>query len=209
MGDGRWEMGTEFALPSTIITELANHMTIATSRISLSEFLDLPDTNPASEFIDGQIIPKPMPQGEHSTIQTDLAAAINQVAKAAKIARAYTELRCLCGQDATVPDIVVFYWDRIPVTETGRVANRFDIPPDWSIEILSPGQSQTLVMTKIFNCLANGTKLAWLIDPSESAILVITPDRRVDILTGASQLPVLEGIELVLTPTEIFSWLKL
>jgi Uma2 family endonuclease len=184
-------------------------MTIATSRISLSEFLDLPDTKPASEFIDGQIIQKPMPQGEHSTIQTDLAAAINRVGKAAKIARAYTELRCLCGQDATVPDIVVFYWDRIPVTATGRVANRFELPPDWSIEILSPGQSQTLVMTKILNCLANGTKLAWLIDPSESAILVISPDRRVDILTGDSQLPVLAGIELVLTPAEIFSWLTL
>lgn len=185
-------------------------MTIATSsRMSLSEFLDLPDTKPASEFIDGQIVQKPMPQGEHSTIQTDLSAAINQAAKATKIARAYTELRCLCGEDATVPDVTVFYWDRIPLAATGRVANRFEISPDWSIEILSPGQSQTLVMTKILNCLANGTKLGWLIDPSESAILVISPDRRVDILTGDSQLPVLEGIELVLTPAEIFNWLKL
>ena len=95
------------------------------------------------------------------------------------------------------------------MTESGRVANRFEIQPDWMIEILSPNQSQTLVMAKILNCLANGTKLGWLIDPSESAILVISPDRRIDILTGISQLPVLEGIELVLTPAKIFSWLKL
>jgi Uma2 family endonuclease len=185
-------------------------MTIATSsRISLSEFLDLPDTKPASEFINGQIIQKPMPQGEHSRIQWKLCTVINQVAEANRIACAFPELRCLCGRDATVPDITVFRWERIPLTETGRIANRFEIPPDWTIEILSPGQSQTLVMTKILNCLANGTKLGWLIDPGESAILVISPDRRVDILTGDSQLTVLEGIELVLTPTEIFSWLKL
>ena len=185
-------------------------MTIATSsRISLSEFLDLSDTKPASEFIDGKIIQKPMPQGEHNTIQTDLSAAINQVAKPLKIARAYTELRCLCGQDGTVPDITVFYWERIPLTASGRVANRFDIVPDWSIEILSPGQSQTLVMAKILNCLAHGTKLGWLIDPGASAIMVISPDQRIDILTGDSRLPVLAGIELVLTPAEIFSWLNL
>ena len=64
-------------------------------------------------------------------------------------------------------------------------------------------------MTKILNCLANGTKIGWLIDPGESAILVISPDRRVNIFVGDSQLPVLEGVELLLTPAEIFSWLEL
>ncbi len=184
-------------------------MTIAASRINLSEFLDLPDTKPASEFIDGKIIQKPMPQGEHSRIQSKLCAIVNQAAEEQRIACAFTELRCLCGQDGTVPDITVFYWERIPLTASGRVANRFDIVPDWSIEILSPGQSQTLVMAKIINCLAHGTKLGWLIDPGASAIMVIFPDRRIDILTGDSQLPVLAGIELILTPAEIFGWLNL
>ena len=184
-------------------------MTIATSQISLDDFLKLPETKPASEFIDGQIIQKPMPQGEHSTIQTDLAEAINQVAKAPKIARAYTELRCLCGRNAVVPDVSVYCWNRIPITASGQVANRFEIQPDWIIEILSPGQSQTLVMAKILNCLANGTKLGWLIDPAESAVVVILPDSRVEIFTGERQLPVLEGIDLVLTPSQIFSWLQL
>ncbi len=36
--------------------------------ITLNEFLLLPETKPAREFIDGQIIQKPMPQGEHSRI---------------------------------------------------------------------------------------------------------------------------------------------
>jgi Uma2 family endonuclease len=37
--------------------------------IGLEEFLQLPETRPASEYIDGKIIQKPMPQGEHSTLQ--------------------------------------------------------------------------------------------------------------------------------------------
>ncbi len=185
-------------------------MTIATStEMSLDDFLKLPETKPASELIDGHIIQKPMPQGEHSTIQTDLVEAINRVVKVPKIARAYTELRCLCDRNVVVPDISVFYWDRIPMTAAGKVANRFEIQPDWTIEILSPEQSQTVVMAKILNCLANGTKLGWLIDPAESAIVVIFPDSKVDIFSGERQLPVLEGIDLALTPSQIFGWLQL
>lgn len=40
---------------------------------TLEEFLKLPETKPASEYIDGQIIPKIMPQGKHSVIQAELA----------------------------------------------------------------------------------------------------------------------------------------
>ena len=43
-----------------------------TKPLTLDEFLKRPETKPASEFIDSQIIQKPMPQGKHSTIQSDL-----------------------------------------------------------------------------------------------------------------------------------------
>jgi len=39
---------------------------------SLESFLDLPETKPASEFINGQITRKTMPQGEHSLLQGTL-----------------------------------------------------------------------------------------------------------------------------------------
>jgi len=49
--------------------------------MTLEEFLKLPETKPASEYIDGQIIQKPMPQGKHSVIQGELVSTINQVLK--------------------------------------------------------------------------------------------------------------------------------
>lgn len=45
-------------------------------------------------IFNGQIYQKPMPQGKHSTLQIELASAINQVAKPKKLAYAFTELRC-------------------------------------------------------------------------------------------------------------------
>ncbi len=35
-----------------------------TKNLTLAEFLQLPETKPASEYFDGQIIQKPMPQGK-------------------------------------------------------------------------------------------------------------------------------------------------
>jgi Uma2 family endonuclease len=37
--------------------------TDATLKLSLAEFLELPETKPASEYINGRIYQKPMPQG--------------------------------------------------------------------------------------------------------------------------------------------------
>lgn len=126
---------------------------VQVSTITLEEFLQLQETEPASEYIDGQIALKPMPQGEHSAIQTELATAINAVTRSKQIARAFTELRCTFGEVSIVPDISVFTWQRIPRKENGGVANIFAAAPDWTIEILSPDQSQTKVTKNILHCL--------------------------------------------------------
>jgi Uma2 family endonuclease len=120
-----------------------------TPQLTLEEFLSQPETKPAREYFDQEITQKPMPQGEHSTLQLRLGTAINEVALPEKKAHAFTELRCTFSGTSTVRDIAVFTWVRIPRTETGRVANKFTTYPDWMIEILSPDQSANKVMKKI------------------------------------------------------------
>ena len=184
-------------------------MSTATQTLTLKEFLKLPETKPASEFINGQVIQKPMPQGEHSRLQGKLCEAINQVGEAAKIAYAFPELRCTFSGQSVVPDIAVFRWDRILRKPSGRIENRFTIHPDWSIEILSPEQSQTRVLINLLHCVQNGTELGWLIDPDEVAVLIVWPDQRVEVLQGDSTLPVIEGLNLSLTANQLFDWLIL
>ncbi|PSB04395.1 Uma2 family endonuclease [Merismopedia glauca] len=177
-------------------------------QLILEKFLKLPETKPAKEFISGEIIQKPMPQGEHSRLQGKMCTVINQIAETTKIAYAFPELRCTFGGESIIPDIAIFRWERIPFQSSGRVANRFEIHPDWAIEILSPDQSQTKVLGKLLHCSQHGTELGWLIYPEEDSILVVFPGQRVELLTGDIQLPILSGIQLELTVKQIFSWLN-
>ncbi len=61
----------------------------------LEEFLQLPETKPASEFIDGKIIQKPIPQGEHSQItESNLSMSLTKSPKHPE--------DCLCFSRATL-----------------------------------------------------------------------------------------------------------
>jgi Uma2 family endonuclease len=177
--------------------------------ITLDEFLKLPETEPASEYIDGQIYQKPMPQGEHSRLQGKLVATINGVAEPQKIALALPELRCTFGGATIIPDVAVFRWERIPRTESGRITNRFESHPDWAIEILSPDQSQTKVLRNLLHCCKNGTELGWLILPDEAGILAVHPNQRIELLEATDTLPILSNIDLSLTVEQVFSWLNI
>lgn len=180
-----------------------------TKPLTLDEFLQLAETKPASEFIDGQIIQKPMPQGKHSTVQLDLGADLNLVLKPQRIARAYSELRCTFGGRSTVPDVTVFTWERIPRDANGKVANIFTIPPDWTIEIFSPGQSQTKVVRNILHCLTHGTQMGWLIDPEEELVFVYFADRTIAVFEEpGDRIPVPSFAESFnLTVGQLFAWL--
>ena len=180
-----------------------------TKPLTLDEFLQLAETKPASEFIDGQIIQKPMPQGKHSTIQLDLGADINRALKPQRIARAYPELCCTFGGRSTVPDVSVFTWERIPRDENGEVANTFAIAPDWMIEILSPDQSQTKVVRNILYCLAHGTQMGWLIDPEAELVFVYFADRTIAFFEElGDRIPVPPFAEsFSLTVGQMFGWL--
>ncbi len=150
--------------------------------MTLESFLALPETKPASDFIDGQIIQKSMPQGKHSIIQLDFSKVIDATARANKLARAFTELRCICGINTVVPDISVFTWEHLPIDDNGEIANVFSIAPDWMIEILSPGQRYPKAIRKIQCCLQNGTGMGWLIDPNDRAVLVHRPKKEVEVI---------------------------
>lgn len=177
---------------------------------TLNEFLLLPETKPASEFVNGKVIQKPMPQGKHSIIQTELSAYINDAFKPQRSVRAFSELRCVFGDRAIVPDIVAIASERIPRDENGDIANACNIAPDWTIEILSPDQTQTRVTKNILHCLQYGTQMGWLIDPEEKSVFVYVADRAVQVFEAAEdRLPVPEfAQDFQLTIGELFDWLR-
>jgi len=179
--------------------------------LSLDAFLQRPETKPASEFIQGKIVQKPMPKGKHSRTQQKLTAKIDIVLEDPQIALAFPELRCTFGGRSLVPDIAVFTRDRIPTQSDGNIANQFDVTPDWAIEILSPNQSSTRVISNILHCLSHGTQLGWLIDPETEMMLIYFPNQQtISLYNLDDRLPVPAfAAEIHLTLGQVFGWLKL
>lgn len=183
---------------------------IPAKTFSLEDFLQLPETKPASEYIDGQIVQKPMPQGKHSKLQGKLVTTINNLLETPKIALALPELRCTFGGRSIVPDVAVFVWQRIPIDEHGEIANSLQAYPDWTIEILSPDQNQTKVTGNILHCLNHGTEMGWLLDPEERTVLAFPHHQQPIFFEAAEALLPVPGFaaELKLTVGDLFSWLK-
>ncbi|PZD71709.1 hypothetical protein C1752_05094 [Acaryochloris thomasi RCC1774] len=82
--------------------------------------------------------------------------------------------------------------------------------PDWTIEILSPGQSYTEVVKNILHCLSHGTQMGWLIDPAEQLVFVYCPNQSTAFYEEMeAKLPVPDFAEAFdLTVKELFAWLK-
>ncbi len=180
--------------------------------LTLEEFLqqDYIDESPAYEYIDNQIIRKPMPKTHHSRIQLKLASLIESAVLKQKKFMAFTELRCTLHDRSIVPDILVVETEKIPLDEDGELENNaIFFSPIWTIEILSPNQTPTRVIDNILFCLENGTQLGWLIDSQEKMIMIFQPEKPLKIYRHDEILPIIENIDLPITPNNIFSWLKI
>lgn len=184
-------------------------MTIATERLTLEQFLKLPETKPASEYIDGEIIQKPMPKTKHSRLQGQFLRVINEVVEEPKIAYAFPELRCTFGGRSIVPDIAVLLWEQIQFDDSGEPVDDVRIAPYWAIEILSPQQSSNRVTRKIIHCLQHNCQLGWLIDPDDRSILAFLPNQQPQFFEGGDRIPVPEMIPLNITAEQVFNWLRM
>src|SRR5215213_6883430 len=111
--------------------------------LSLDEFLDQPETKPASEYVLGEVIQKPMPDEDHGSIQGFLFMVIYQFLAGTALGKVGVEWRCVFGpegeEDAFVPDVVFATHERRAVR--GRSSRKFLwTAPNLAIEVLSPDQ---------------------------------------------------------------------
>ena len=174
----------------------------ALQSVTLDEFSELPniEESPAWELINGQVLQKLMPTFHHSLLQKYLVKAIDNADSSYE---AFPELRCILTKNSVVPDITIIHKNRIPINNSAIQG-----APDWLIEILSTDQSTTKLIAKIQNCLAEGSKLGWLIDSQEEVIMLFLPEEPLRLIRGDMPLTFLDGISLQLTPNQIFRCLK-
>lgn len=168
---------------------------------ALQIFHDRPDIeeSPAWEFVESQAKRKPMPTIFHSILQKRLTAEIDRLESDYE---AFPELRCVLDRHSIVPDVTVVRRDRLPIDN-----KPIDGAPDWAIEILSPEQSTTKLISKLQLCLRSGMELGWIIDPTERVVMVLRDRDRLLLQQGEERLVTLEALKLEVTANQIFAWL--
>ncbi len=140
-------------------------MAITERRLTLAEFLELPEEEPALEYFGGRVTQKVSPKIRHGALQMSGAMLVNLFAVPRKLARAFPETRTTYGGTSTVPDVVVFRWDRIPEDEHGELPEEVFTHPDIAIEVISPGQTLRSLSSRCRWYIDNGVSLALLVEP--------------------------------------------
>jgi Uma2 family endonuclease len=170
-----------------------------TTKLTLEQFLALPETEPASEYVCGEVIQKPMPTRLHGIIQGLIAMFVAQFLLKNPLGEAGPEIRCIFGppeqRRTYVPDFVFITSGRIP-EDDASLNGPFHGAPDLAVEILSPTDRPRRVLDKILFYLRHGVRLVWVVDPEDRTVTVYTPGndggqplQGDDLLDGGDVLP--------------------
>ncbi|MFN8558747.1 MAG: Uma2 family endonuclease [Dehalococcoidia bacterium] len=162
---------------------------------SLEEFLALPETQPASEWCDGEVMQKAMPTYEHALVQSLLSFILITFLRANPLGVVGSEMRCIFGppggERTYVPDLVFIRAERL----RRGPGQPFRAAPDLAVEILSPDDRPDDVAAKVAFYLTHGVRLVWLVEPRWQTVTALTADGRSerwgadDALDGGAVLP--------------------
>ncbi|MGH2611012.1 MAG: Uma2 family endonuclease [Tepidiformaceae bacterium] len=130
-------------------------------KLSVAEYLALPEEKPYLEYICGEAVPKPMPDRYHLAVVFELMGLLYAYVKqrggfAGPEGRSEFEDRD--DPRFLLPD--VSYW--APGRETGETLLT---PPTLAIEVRSKDQSMRGLRDKCRYYRGHGVDVAWLIDP--------------------------------------------
>lgn len=174
------------------------------TKLTLAEFLALPDSDVYYEFVDGQAVPKVSAKFFHSTLQFALCRLIREWCKGrGRVLPEWAILLKCQGKDwAPVPDLTYISYERLP--KNWRRNEACPAIPELVIEIISPDQTMQEFEEKAKDYLAAGVTRVWVIDPEAILIRSFFPDGSSQIYTDNMRIvdELLPGLEL--TTRQIF-----
>jgi Uma2 family endonuclease len=136
------------------------------TKLSLQEFLDLPQSNDRVELVDGELIPKMAPTSPHSRAQKRLLRLLDDWCEQTgqgEINPEWTLALKRNGVDwAPVPDLTYISHNRIPADWDGE--GPCPGVPELVVEIISPGQTFGGMTQKATDYLLAGVDRVWVID---------------------------------------------
>ncbi len=150
-------------------------MTTAT-KLSLEQFLALPEGDITYELKEGEAIPKMSPKRFHSRLTVTLCLLLENWSKErGEVGIEWAVTLKRNGEDwAPVPDLLYISYKKLPLERFEDEACPF--PPELVIEIISPGQSFGDLSEKATDYLQAGVARVWVVDSQAKSITVFYPD---------------------------------
>jgi Uma2 family endonuclease len=142
------------------------------NKLTLEQFLALPNRDVNYEFVDGYAIPKVSPKYFHSTLQAACLFLIRIYCKGkGRVVAEWAILLKRQGKDwAPLPDVTYISYERLPKSWNKNEA--CPVPPELAIEIISPAQTMKEFEEKAKDYFAAGVSRVWVVDPEAVSIRV-------------------------------------
>lgn len=146
---------------------------ILPGRLTLEEFLKLPEQKPRLEFFDGQVTERTDYDAWSGALRTEFAQLVNQYARPRKLAFAFPGVRATFGGASLAPPVGVYRRENIPRRADGQLAD--DVVTPWDI-VLEFNNEQGGIHEKCKWLRANGVKIVLLADADTEDIASFNAD---------------------------------
>ena len=160
-------------------------MAATTTLLTAEEFYRLPDKDGKQELVQGEVIEKMPPGGEHGYLQVRLAGRMMAFVERDLSGFVVVETGFRLFKDPDTvrgPDIAFIAAARFP---TGRLPKAFiEGAPDIAIEVVSPDDTAQEVADKVIEYLDAGARRVWVAYPSTQSVVVHLPDGSAQTLRG-------------------------
>ena len=161
----------------TVVKEEVLETVDIRQKITLEEFLSLPESDESFELIDGEIVVKMSPKFFHSSLTTVFWVELSGWCDG--LGRVRVEWSVVLkrkGQDwVPVPDLLYVSYDRL--SKDWCEDAPCPVLPELVIEIVSPDQTFNLLSRKALDYLSAGVDRVWVVFPPMRSVTVFFADR--------------------------------
>lgn len=146
------------------------------NKLSLQEFLALPQSNERYEFIEGQLSLKMSPKYKHANLQGRLFRLLDDWCEHQHLGRVCAEWAVILRRReedwVPVPDLTYVSYQRLPIEWEEDEA--CPVVPELVIEIISPGQTFGEMTQKATDYLQAGVDRVWVFDPKAQSVTIFS-----------------------------------
>jgi len=153
-------------------------MAVEVKTITYQEYLAMPEMKQRYEIIDGEIIMCPAPTFDHQWIAGNIFEVLRPFVRQRKLGAVLDApldvVVCHDPLRTRQPDILYLSFERSGKTLAElRAMPALEIPPDLTVEVLSPGNTRREMRDKLQDYINIGVRECWLVSPEAQTVEVL------------------------------------